>query len=551
MNIIPPEALKNHIAILGKTGAGKTSTEKLIVEKVVADDFRVCILDSVKSDWWGITSSADGKRAGLPFKILGGPRGHVPLHSSAGKVIGQLVGSGKLPLSIIDMADFEAGGLQRFFVEFAQSLMRSARGVIYLVIEEAHEFAPKERSGIGAENLAIHWAKKLATAGRSKGIRLIVATQRIQALHNAVLGSCETIIAHRLSAPADQEPVIKWLKANADKEMVEKVASSLSSLPTGTAWVCSGEAKAFEIMKFPKFKTYDNTATPTGDAAEITVKTAPVNQDELRAIIGDAVTEFEANDPAKLKAKIRELERRAPLPAAVDEKALERAHVTGRTEGYDLALTDFGNAFPEAMAELSAIVVETISHFKFKRSPNRAKAISIRIANPIKTPIKSPCENRAAAIGDLSRPEQRIVDSLAFWLGIGKEAPTRQQVAAVAGYSPKSSGFSNLVYAMHTKGIITYPGKSLIKLVDSSGANVMDPETAKQTLRGTLTAPQRKIVDAFSGTQESRAVIAERSGYSPTSSGYSNLIYSLAGIGVIVYPSPGMVDLAHWVRELL
>jgi polynucleotide 5'-kinase involved in rRNA processing len=50
MNIIPPSALKDHIAILGKTGSGKTSTEKLIVEKVVADEFRVCILDAIKSD---------------------------------------------------------------------------------------------------------------------------------------------------------------------------------------------------------------------------------------------------------------------------------------------------------------------------------------------------------------------------------------------------------------------------------------------------------------------------------------------------------------------
>lgn len=198
-SIIPLAALQQHIAILGKTGAGKTSTEKLAIEQVVAQDFRVCVLDAVKSDWWGITSSADGKKPGLPFTILGGPHGHVPLHSSSGKVIGQLVGSGKLPLSIIDMADFEAGGLQKFFVDFAPSLMRHARGVLYLVIEEAHEFAPKERAGFGAENMAIHWAKKLATAGRSKGIRLIVATQRVQALHNAVLGSCETIIAHRLT----------------------------------------------------------------------------------------------------------------------------------------------------------------------------------------------------------------------------------------------------------------------------------------------------------------------------------------------------------------
>jgi DNA helicase HerA-like ATPase len=56
MSIIPAEALKNHIAILGKTGSGKSATARLIVEKVVADDFRVCILDSVKSDWWGITN---------------------------------------------------------------------------------------------------------------------------------------------------------------------------------------------------------------------------------------------------------------------------------------------------------------------------------------------------------------------------------------------------------------------------------------------------------------------------------------------------------------
>mgnify|MGYP001586938043 CR=1 FL=1 len=113
-----------------------------------------CVLDAIKSDWWGITSSANGERPGLPFKILGGPRGHVPLHSSAGKVIGQLVGSGKLPLSIIDMADFEPGGMQRFFVDFAQSLWKSVRGVVYLVIEEAHEMAPKERAGFGAESMA-------------------------------------------------------------------------------------------------------------------------------------------------------------------------------------------------------------------------------------------------------------------------------------------------------------------------------------------------------------------------------------------------------------
>ena len=59
---IPELALEQHIAVLGKTGSGKTSTGKLIVEHVVAQGHRVCVLDPIKSDWWGVTSSADGKR---------------------------------------------------------------------------------------------------------------------------------------------------------------------------------------------------------------------------------------------------------------------------------------------------------------------------------------------------------------------------------------------------------------------------------------------------------------------------------------------------------
>lgn len=331
----PAGVLAQHLAVLGKTGSGKTSTAKLCVEQVAAEGARVCILDPIKSDWWGLTSSADGKRAGLPFQILGGPRGHVPLHDGAGKAIGEVVANGTLPLSIIDMADFAPGGQARFFVDFAPTLIRKMRGVIYLVIEEAHLFAPKERSGVGAENMSIHWAKTMATAGRSKGIRLILVTQRTQALHNALLGSCETMIAHRLSAPADQEPVVKWLKANTDKDTTLSVSGSLASLPTGEGWICSGEAKVFERMRFPRIKTYDNSATPTGDSGVDQVKTAPVDADKLRSIIGDAVKTAEANDPVVLKKRIAELERqaKAQTAAATNPAEVDRAYQDGFADG--------------------------------------------------------------------------------------------------------------------------------------------------------------------------------------------------------------------------
>jgi hypothetical protein len=105
----------------------------------------------------------------------------------------------------------------------------------------------------------------LATAGRSKGIRLVLVTQRTQALHNALLGSCDTLIAHRLTAPADQAPVLNWLKSNTTPGVLEMVSAQLASLKTGAGWICSGEAKVFERVDFPRISTYDNTATPTGD----------------------------------------------------------------------------------------------------------------------------------------------------------------------------------------------------------------------------------------------------------------------------------------------
>lgn len=538
---IPEAILGSHIAVLGKTGSGKTSTEKLAIEQVVDDGFRVCVLDSTKSDWWGITSSASGKQAGLPFKILGGPHGHVPLHSSAGKVIGQLVGSGKLPLSIVDMADFEAGGPQRFFIDFAPALMKSARGVVYLVIEEAHEFAPKERSGIGAENMAIHWAKKLATAGRSKGIRLIVATQRVQALHNAVLGSCETLIAHRLTAPADQGPVIKWLQANTDKETVEKVSGSLALLKTGTAWVCSGEARVFMQIPFPKFRTYDNTATPTSDSEEVQVKTAPVDQDELRELIGEAVKQAEADNPVKLRARIAELERAArttPQPQ-IDPKALEDA----RDDGYKSGLaTGYANA--------RAACVDALKDLKppdWAKMPKPEAKPTVHYP-PIATPRPAP---RVHTNGDasVSGVQQRILDAVAEMEALCRQAPDRKLVAIMSNYkNVNSAGFSKALSGLSSSGYVAYPNPGTVALTDAGRAlaNQARSPTTSEEMQSRVIAIMgptagrilSNLIEVYPGHME-RQDLAARSGYQNiNSAGFAKALSRLSSLGFISYPSP-------------
>jgi hypothetical protein len=361
---IPLEALAVHTAILGMTGGGKTSTAKLAIEEIVARGARVCILDPVKSDWWGITSSADGLRPGLPFSIIGGPRGHVPLHSGAGKALAEIVARGDLKHSIIDMREFEPGGHAKFFADFAHTLLQRIRGVLYLVIEEAHLFAPKERSGMGVETHAIHYAKMLATAGRSTGIRLMLLSQRVQALHNALLGSCATLIAHNLSAPADQEPVVKWLMANAGKELGKEIAASLATLPTGTGWLCNGPHKIFRRVAFPRISTYDNTKTPEDDDSVADVTTAPIDMSMLRAVIGTAVEEAKANDPEELKKQIADLQRKlaaaakGSAPSSDDEKQEAAAlEDIARAGGYEDGLADGRKAgFAEGVAQIGTLM---------------------------------------------------------------------------------------------------------------------------------------------------------------------------------------------------
>jgi hypothetical protein len=70
-------------------------------------------------------------------------------------------------------------------------------------------------------------------------------------------------------------------------------------------------SEALPGRQLPEVPTFDNSATPDQDSHEHDVKTAPVDTEKLRAILGEAVKEAEENDPAKLKARIKELERSA------------------------------------------------------------------------------------------------------------------------------------------------------------------------------------------------------------------------------------------------
>jgi DNA helicase HerA-like ATPase len=67
--ILPNDILKQHAVILGKTGSGKSSKLRYLVEHLLRQNKRVCVIDP-KGDWYGL--KAKGTGPGFPVILFGG-----------------------------------------------------------------------------------------------------------------------------------------------------------------------------------------------------------------------------------------------------------------------------------------------------------------------------------------------------------------------------------------------------------------------------------------------------------------------------------------------
>lgn len=87
---IPDAALAQHVAVVGKTGAGKSYAAKGIVERLLGLGRRVCVIDPT-SAWWGLRSSADGARPGFPVAVFGGEHADVAIAPGSGAALAAIV----------------------------------------------------------------------------------------------------------------------------------------------------------------------------------------------------------------------------------------------------------------------------------------------------------------------------------------------------------------------------------------------------------------------------------------------------------------------------
>lgn len=530
---IPDEALDADIAILGKKGRGKTYAAKGIVERLLDMERRVVILDPL-STWWGLRTSADGKGAGYPVAVFGGPHGDMPLNDKMGTALAQTLATTNLP-SVIDLGEMTKAATVRFARDFLAELFRKNRDPLWLILEEADLLAPQNPMGDTAAVLAE--VDRIARRGRAFGFRLITMTQRPARLHKDVLTQLSTLIAMGVSSPQDRDAIKAWVEGNADRDEAKEVTKTLASLKVGEGWVWAPDHDILKRVKFPPIKTLDTSRTPkVGEKRIEQVKLAEV---DLSAIHDALASEPEEN-PSKTKAP--------------SEKALKDAE----SVGFDLGLAaGEKRGYTQGYAVALSAAQQAVN----------ALRVSGEIENPVDTPKKRPApvttptamENVTTSATDrstLKGAHQRIIDAIAWWHTAGDERVKRSVASVVAGYSPKASTFGVYIGELVKDGLVDTASASLA--LTEEGRKVANwvpastDEYIREKARKLLKPRPLQVFDVIYQKwpdEIRRHDVAIAVELSPISSTVGVYIGVVAAFGLIEASSPGCVRAADWLFE--
>jgi hypothetical protein len=334
---IPLSVLDSHLALLGKTGAGKSNAAVFLAERLIDKKHRLCIVDPTDR-YWGLRLSADGRGpSGYEPVIFGGQHADLPLEASHGAAIAETVGTTSTPV-IISTRLMTVADRTRFWTAFAEVLLRRNEGLLHLVIDEAHLFAPQQgASSSGGAPAMLHATNNLVSLGRGVGLRIMLISQRPAKLHNDSLSQVETLIAFRLLLPHDREAVRRWVREWADEATGAEMMSTLPSLPTGTGWIWSPERDLLRRVSFPLCTTYDSGKPVAAGKKGPELK--PIDLAAVRGRLEAVAKDIVENDPRRLKARIAELERQLSNQTAKSD-AVSKAELEAQRRAYERGQRD-------------------------------------------------------------------------------------------------------------------------------------------------------------------------------------------------------------------
>jgi hypothetical protein len=541
---IPNEALDDRLGWIGTAGSGKTYNAGGGVERLLQSGARVVIVDPLDV-WWGLRLQADGQPSPFNAVIFGGEHGDLPLNEQAGALIGETVAT------MGESCIVSLGGLntksaeRRFMLPFLESLYGKSSGdPVHVVFDEADMWAPQTALDKGDAIKILGMMETIVRRGRVRGFIPWLITQRPAVLNKNVLSQVDGLIAFKLTASQDREAIGAWIDGQADRAQGKEILATLPTMQRGTGVVWVPGRGILETIAFPAKATFDSSRTPKRGERKERRDLKPLNLEALRGRLTSIEDETKANDPKALKAEVARLTRElakaersiaappAPVTVTANQEQIDAAREEGQRAGIAIGITRAQQALAGLRIDGPAPVAKKAdAHVREKVMP-------------------------VIATEGLTGPQQKIVNAIGWWKAFGIGRPSHEQVAFVAGYSPGSGGFNNLKGGLRSAGLIDYPEPGKLALTDQGEAKADIPgapptqDAFHASVRAKLSGPQVKVLDPAINAYPSPISsddVAAAAGYSSGSGGYNNLRGSLRTIGLIDYPSPGMVRAADWL----
>ncbi|MCC6192244.1 MAG: DUF87 domain-containing protein [Anaerolineales bacterium] len=412
------------IAVLGNRGSGKTNTGVVITEDLLDLGYQVVVIDPLDV-WWGLKSSADGKAAGYPVIVLGGPHGDVPLADTDGRVVADFVVDSRRPV-IISLRHVSKAGQRRFMADFAEQIYRrkgepGRNTPCLFVIDEASSYVPQrvgpdETRMLGALE---DWVRR----GRASGIGVTLIDQRAASVNKDVLTQIELLVAHRHTSPQDRKALQEWVRGHDTEGHEAAFMESLAALKQGEAWFWSPNwLDLFQRVQVRPRRTYDSSRTPErGQALPAPKAQAEVDLEALKAQLTRTIEQARENDPRELKAQIAKLQgelrkaaaaQPAPKVERVEVPVLDAGDVArmmaaaGRLDEAAAAIQRLVAAYQASAKELSELVRTAQARLEARPAAPRPQMPQRAGAAPSapRVPTAAPRGRRRATCRGRSRP---------------------------------------------------------------------------------------------------------------------------------------------------
>lgn len=575
--VLPIDAVTQAIAILARKGAGKTYTASVLVEEVVRAKLPVVVLDPTGA-WWGLRSSVDGERPGLPVVIFGGDHGDAPLERLAGATFADVVLEHP-GAYVVDLSAFESKAAeQRFAADFLERLYRGKRaetGTLLVVVDEADTFAPQQPRDKGDQLRTLGALESIVRRGRIKGLGDLLITQRAAVLNKNVLEQTEVLIAMQTTGPRDRAAIDAWIEGHGSREERDEVLGSLAALERGEAWIWSPSfLRILQRVRIRPRTTYDSSRTPAAGETRIQPRAfAKVDLEQLGERIKAAREEQKANDPAELRRRIRQLEAESAARLGVIERRtepevrVERIEVpvlNGQVGELREAITQLAAIAP-TLAHAASALAQTAERVdlvgtsivaaidRVASAPRPAPVIpAVRIGagrEPDRERTAAPPVQREASVsrpvdgvsprppaepGGLGKAERAILGALGFY----PIDLTREQLAFLSGYHPRSSGYVNALGRLRSLGLVSsgFPASLTVEGRIAAPAEIRPPGNIVETWLARFGKAERTVLELLIAAHPSsveRESLAEQAGYHPRSSGFVNALGKLRGLGLV------------------